>query len=181
MKKKEGPNPDQFGFDFSVPAASLDDDSDADLTSTSSLPLILDPEATLAELHYAMNKRPTPFSDLVDGDILYQVGKEMEKLYQIWGIPTTAERKAALEASFEETIHFLQALPFRNTTAMAYLEVHKLTYDDIQELREALAGQFDTFADRDSSDGFRRHGTEAALYRDQATEPKTPKRFRKNN
>lgn len=172
-------NPEQTGFDFSLPAASLDDASDVELTSTSGLPLILDPEATLAELHYAMNKRPTPFSALVDGDIRYQVDREMKKLYQIWGVPTTAERRAELEASFAETVNFLQAFPFRDTTAMAYLESHKLTHDDIQELREALAGQFDTFADSYSSDGFRRHGTVAALYRDQATEPKTPKGFLK--
>ncbi len=179
MKKEKDLNPEQTGFNFSVPVASLGDDSDAELTSTSGLPLILDPEATLATLHHAMSKRPTPFCELIDDDIRYQVDKEMRKLYQIWGIPTTAERKAALEASFEETVNFLQAFPFRNTTAMAYLEAHKLTYTDIQELREALAGQFDTFADSYSSDGFRRHGTVAALYRDQATEPKTPKRFLK--
>lgn len=164
-------NPEQAGFDFSVPAASLDDASD--------LPFILDPEATLATLHHAMSKRPTPFCALIDEDIRHQVDREMRKLYQIWGIPTTAERRAELEASFEETINFLRAFPFRDTTAMAYLEAHELTYDDIQELREALAGQFDIFSDRDSSVGYKRHGSVAAFYRDQATEPKTPKKFLK--
>ena len=177
MPKKENPNPDQFRFDFSVPPASLGDVPDAQEIPTSDLPLILDPEAALAELHNAMNKRPTPFSKLVNGDIQYEVNGIMKRLYEVWGVPTNAERRAELEASFEETINFLRVFPFRDTNAMAYLESHELTYDDIEELRAALAGQFETFADRDSSDGYRRHGTVAAYIRDLATEPTTPRRF----
>lgn len=179
MPKKEDQSPKQIGFNFSVPAASLADVSGTEATPTSDLPLILDPEATLAELHYAMNKRPTPPCDLIDEDIRHQVDEEMKKLYQIWRVPSNAERRAALEESFDETIRFLQALPFHDTNAMAYIESHELTYNDIQELRAALSGQFDTFADKDSSVGFRRHGTVAAFIRDQATDPKTPKRFLK--
>lgn len=178
MPKKENPSPDQFRFNFSVPPASLDDVPDAQEIRTSDLPLIHDPEALLAELHNAMNKRPTPFSALVDGDIQYEVNAIMKRLYEVWGVPTNAERRAELEASFEETINFLRVFPFRDTNAMAYLESHELTYDDIEELRAALAGQFETFADRDSSEGFRRHGTVAAFFRNQATDPKTPRTFR---
>lgn len=177
MPKKEIRNPDQFSFGFSVAAGSLDDIPDAELTSTSDLPLILDPEAYLAKLHYAMSKRPIPFSEIVDEDIEYEVTAMMKRLYEIWGIPTDAERRAALEKSLDETITFLQALPFRDTNAMAYLESHELTYDDIEELRAVLAGQFETFADLNSSDGYRRHETVAAFFRNQATEPNTPNRF----
>lgn len=180
MPKKEIPtSPDQFSFDLSVPAPSLDDVSSDEIFPPTSLPLILDPEAYLAKLHHAMSKRPIPFSEIVDEDIEYEVTAMMKRLYKIWGIPTDAERRAALEESLDETITFLQALPFRDTNAMAYLESHELTYDDIEELRAVLAGQFEIFADLNSSDGYRRHGTVAAFFRSQATEPKTPRKFLK--
>lgn len=179
MPKKEYLNPDQFSLAFSVPAPLTDDVSDADEIGTSDLPLIHDPETVLAELHYVMSKRPTPYSDLVDGDIQYEVNRIMKRLYDIWGVPTDRERREALETSLDETIAFLQSLPFRDTTAMGYLESHDLTSIDIQDLREALAGQFETFTDLNSSDGYRRHGTVAAFFRNQVTEPKTPKKFRK--
>ncbi len=179
MPKEKDPNRNQFVFDFSVPAASLDDASDTDVPSPSDPPSYRDPEAVLAKLHDAMDKGPTPFCKLINDDIRHQVNREMKILYEIWDVPTDEERQAELKVSFHETILFLRRMPFRDTNVMAYMESHKLNSSDIKELLITLAGQFATFKDIDSSEGFRWHATLAAFIRNQVTERTTPKKFQK--
>lgn len=140
---------------------------------------IFDPEAPLGRVHIAMQKRRRVREPIVDRDISREVKAQWDALLKLWGVPTDAEKKQTLLNSFEEAIRFLQILPFRGTTAMDFLTNHELTPEDITELRAVLAGRYEVFADLEASEGFRRYGTEAAYYWDQATEPKTPKRYLK--
>ena len=139
---------------------------------------IVDPEANLARVHEAMQKRRHR-EPIIDNDISHEVEAQRKALLQLWGVPSGAEKKVQLLESFQEAIAFLEVLPFRGTTAMNYMTANNLTYQDIEELRAILAGRYQIFADPDSSDGFRRLGTEAAYYQDQTTSPRTPRKFLK--
>ncbi len=138
---------------------------------------VFDPEANLARVHEAMQKRHHP-DPIVDGDIQREVEAQRQALLKLWGVPTDAERSAELRESFEEAVFFLQTLPFRGTNAMDYLMNNELSHDDREDLRALLAGQYQVFADLSSSEGVNWYGTEAAFLRDRATQPKTPRRFR---
>lgn len=137
---------------------------------------ILDPERMLARLHVAMQRR-NHRDPIVTSDIHHEVDMYMNYLFKLWGIPTDTERREELRKSFSEAISFLQLLPFRDTTAMDYLMNNELTSQDIEELRRILASQYEVFADLESSEGFRRYGSEVARLRDQVSNPRTPRKF----